>query len=202
MTRARAFHGSAHRSAACIIWITGLPGSGKTTIAKALKDSLLGDGKQCILLDGDVLRTGISRDLGYSQEDRSEHARRTGEIAALFSRIGVITIVALISPIARDRKIAKQACASSTFFEIYLDVPLEICEQRDPKGLYKKARRGKILNFTGIDAAYEAPRRPDLRLQTHVLSVRDCTDKIRALIAKPLRASRLVKASTPSTPRD
>jgi len=167
------------RQPGIVVWITGLSGSGKTTIARALESSLLRDGHRSIVLDGDDLRSRISKDLGFTREDRIEHTRRIGEIAALISKAGVVTIVALISPFAEARKLARHSCNGKYFFEVHLDVSLEVCEKRDPKGLYKKARSGQISNFTGISSPYEVPRRPELRLQTNLVSPQDCVAAIR-----------------------
>jgi bifunctional enzyme CysN/CysC len=149
------------------VWFTGLSGSGKSTVAVAVEDAVLAVGRPTYLLDGDNLRHGLNGDLGFSAEDRHENVRRVGEVARLFADAGVVALVPLISPYAVDRDRARSAhdLAGLPFVEIYLDTPIELCEQRDPKGLYAKARAGEITGFTGVDDPYEAPVRPDLVLR-------------------------------------
>jgi len=149
------------------VWFTGLSGSGKSTVAVALEDRLLERGRPTYLLDGDNLRHGLNGDLGFSAEDRHENVRRVGEVARLFADAGVVGLVPLISPYRLDRdgaRIAHEA-ADLLFLEVFVDTPIELCEQRDPKGLYKKARAGEITGFTGIDDPYEAPLAPELVLR-------------------------------------
>ena len=148
------------------MWLTGFSGSGKSTIAAALEKHLVGRGVLAYMLDGDNLRHGLNGDLGFDAADRAENVRRAGEVARLFADAGVIAIVPLISPYAadRDRVRARHEETGLRFFEVFVDTPLEICERRDPKGLYVKARAGELTNFTGIDDPYEAPTRPDLVL--------------------------------------
>ena len=148
------------------VWFTGLSGSGKSTVAVEVEESLLRAGRPCYVLDGDNLRHGLNGDLGFSPEDRHENVRRVGEVARLFADAGVIALVPLISPyvVDRDRARAAHAAAGVPFVEVYVDTPIELCEQRDPKGLYAKARAGEITGFTGIDDPYEAPTSPDLVL--------------------------------------
>jgi bifunctional enzyme CysN/CysC len=148
------------------VWFTGLSGSGKSTVAVAVEDRLLGLGRPTYLLDGDNLRHGLNGDLGFSAEDRHENVRRVGEVARLFADAGVVGLVPLISPYRADRDQARAAheAADVPFLEVFVDTPIELCEQRDPKGLYKKARAGEITGFTGIDDPYEAPASPELVL--------------------------------------
>nr|WP_269750285.1 adenylyl-sulfate kinase [Leptospira ainlahdjerensis] len=150
----------------CLLWVTGLSGSGKSTIANALEAFLNQKKYHTFLLDGDNLRYGLNKDLGFTQEDRTENIRRTGEVAKLFTEAGVIVIVSLISPYRKDRQTVRDLFDKGEFIEIYLSTPLEICEKRDPKGLYKKARGGEIPNFTGISSPYEAPLQPEIELDT------------------------------------
>ncbi len=148
------------------IWLTGLSGAGKSTIAQSLEQQLRARGLHTCLLDGDLLRLGLSRDLGFTQADRAENIRRTAEVAKLMRDAGLIVLVALISPLRLERQRARELFAQGEFCEVFVDTPLAECERRDPKGLYAKARRGELKNFTGIDSAYEAPLNPELHLQT------------------------------------
>jgi bifunctional enzyme CysN/CysC len=153
------------------LWLTGLSGSGKSTLAKALEKRLVESGHLAYILDGDNIRHGLNRDLGFSAQDRTENIRRVAEVARLLNEAGVIVITAFISPYRADRAQARQIIGAGRFAEIYVDAPLELCESRDPKGLYKKARAGEIPQFTGISDPYEAPEAPDLRLRTAEESV-------------------------------
>jgi len=157
------------------IWLTGLSGSGKTTIATSLKNKLLNS----YILDGDILRTGLNSDLGFSEEDRRENIRRVGEVAALLSDAGIISICSFISPYESDRDMCRKVHARKNikFFEVFVNAPFNVCEKRDPKGLYKMAQSGKIKNFTGIDSPYEEPRHPDLKLDTHLYGISECVDR-------------------------
>jgi bifunctional enzyme CysN/CysC len=148
------------------VWLTGLSGSGKSTVAVALERLLLDRGVAAYVLDGDAVRHGLNGDLGFSAEDREENIRRIGEVAKLFADAGLVAIVPVISPYARDRAAARAVHdgAGLTFLEVFCDTPLDECERRDPKGLYEKARAGEIKGFTGIDDPYEAPEHPDLRV--------------------------------------
>lgn len=148
----------------CIIWFTGLSGSGKTTTAIALEKRLNAMGKHTYLIDGDHLRKGLNSDLSFTDEDRTENIRRVGEVAKLFVDAGLIVIVALISPFKADRLAVRNLVKKDEFIEVYMNTPLEVCEQRDVKGLYKKARSGEIRNFTGVDSKYEAPEQPDVTI--------------------------------------
>lgn len=150
----------------CTIWMTGLSGSGKSTLAVALEKALIDRGIRTFVLDGDNVRHGLNKDLGFSPEDRNENIRRIGEVAKLFTDAGVINITAFISPYRQDRDRVRALMADGDFIEVFVDCPLEVCEQRDPKGLYKKARAGQIPEFTGISAPYEEPVDPELTLKT------------------------------------
>lgn len=155
------------------IWFTGLSASGKSTIAVALEQVLIQQGHHAYVLDGDNIRHGLNKNLGFSAEDRAENIRRIGEVAKLFSDAGLLAITSFISPYRADRDLvrAMHEAAKLPFIEVHVDCPLAVAEQRDPKGLYKKARAGEIKGFTGIDDPYEAPNRPELRLNTAELSV-------------------------------
>ena len=149
------------------VWLTGLPSSGKSTVAAAVESALLERGRAAYLLDGDNLRHGLNSDLGFAPGDRAENVRRTGEVARLLADAGLIAIASLVSPYAADRAAVRAAHERDglTFVEVYVNTPLDECERRDPKGLYAKARAGELTGFTGIDAPYEAPERPDLELR-------------------------------------
>ena len=161
-----------------VVWLTGLSGSGKSTLAYALERKLISAGHVAYVLDGDNLRHGLNADLSFTAADRDENIRRVGETAALFAEAGVIAVAAFISPYAGGREGARTAVGKERFIEVYLDVPVEVCEQRDPKGLYKRARAGEIPNFTGISAPYEAPDAPALALDTGTLDVDTCVQLI------------------------
>jgi adenylyl-sulfate kinase len=149
-----------------VVWFTGLPSSGKTTLASHLKVKLEKQGLQVYLLDGDVLRTGLNSDLGFSEKDRSENIRRAAEVAKILADVGFIVLATFISPFAADRLRAKQIIGKDHFKEIYVRCPLAVCEQRDVKGLYQKARAGEIKQFTGLDSPYEEPMHPDLAVDS------------------------------------
>lgn len=176
----------------CVIWMTGLSGSGKSTIARALELSLIKDGYHSYILDGDNIRHGLNGDLGFTQDERSENIRRVAEVAALFADAGVITITAFISPLVQDRSMAKSIIertsktsgkkATPRFFEVFINTPLEVCEARDPKQFYKKARAGEIANFTGISAPFENPLSPDLDIPTASMSVEQSIQRIREML--------------------
>jgi bifunctional enzyme CysN/CysC len=167
---------------ACCVWFTGLSGSGKSTIANLVDKHLNINGHHTFLLDGDNLRHGINRDLGYTETDRIENVRRVAEIAKLMVDAGLIVLVALISPYRVDRELARGLFAEGDFFEVFVDTPLEVCEQRDPKGLYAKARAGGINNFTGIDSTYEEPKRPELRISTVKITAQEAAKKLGDLL--------------------
>jgi adenylylsulfate kinase len=161
-----------------VVWLTGLSGAGKSTLATLLEQRLRAQGERTYLLDGDVLRTGLNRDLGFSAEDRAENVRRVGEVAWLMADAGLVVIVALISPFRRDRQAVRERFAPGRFFEVHVDVPLTVAESRDPKGLYRKARAGLLRDFTGIDSPYEPPEAPDVRLQTATVSAEAAVDAL------------------------
>lgn len=165
-----------------MVWFTGLSGSGKSTVAIALERELHRRGLLCRMLDGDNVRTGINNNLGFSPADRIENIRRIAEVARLFIDSGIITIAAFISPTGEMREMASRIIGEENFLEIYVDTPLAVCEQRDVKGLYAKARRGEIREFTGISAPFEAPEAPALRIDTSVLSIEESVDKLLELI--------------------
>ncbi|MCE3254387.1 MAG: adenylylsulfate kinase [Cellvibrio sp.] len=167
----------------CCIWLTGLSGAGKSTIANALDAVLHSQGKKSFLLDGDNLRHGLNKDLGMSEIDRAENIRRVGEVAKLLVEAGLIVVCAFISPYRRDRQMVRSIFAQGSFIEVFIDTPLNVCESRDPKGLYKKARQGILKNFTGISDPYEAPQAPELTLDTSRNSVEDSTKQILSILS-------------------
>lgn len=169
-----------------LIWFTGLSGSGKSTLAVQLEAVLHAKGYKTYLLDGDNIRAGINKDLSFTDADRIENIRRIGEVANLMLDAGVIVLSAFISPFQADREQVKAIVGAEKYFEVFVDTPLEICEQRDVKGLYKKARAGEIKNFTGIDSAYEIPVSPDIIIQTHILSVNDSLDLLFSAVEKKI----------------
>ena len=160
------------------VWLTGLSGAGKSTIAFALESRLLGIGQLAYVLDGDGLRQGINANLGFSESDRQENVRRTAEIAAMFNDAGIIAIVALISPTRAGREAARGIVGTDRFLEVHVSTELAVCEGRDPKGLYQKVRAGLIANFTGISADYESPVAPALSLDTAGASAEDCVARL------------------------
>lgn len=157
----------------CLIWFTGLSGAGKSTVANALDSMLLEHNKHTYLLDGDNVRHGLNRDLGFTDADRIENIRRIGEVGKLFVDAGLIVLSAFISPFRSDRQMVRSLFPVGEFVEVFINTSLDVCEQRDPKGLYKKARAGVIKNFTGIDSAYEAPVAPELVIDAGALSVEE-----------------------------
>jgi adenylylsulfate kinase len=161
-----------------VIWLTGLSGSGKTTIAKGIEEVLHREGFVCQVLDGDNIRSGINNNLGFSLDDRLENIRRIAEVSKLFINCGIITINSFISPTEKIRQIAKDIIGPEDFITIYINAPVAICEKRDTKGLYKKARAGEIKDFTGVDAAFEAPIKPDVEVKTDLMSIGDSVEKI------------------------
>ncbi|HCG71050.1 MAG TPA: adenylyl-sulfate kinase, partial [Gammaproteobacteria bacterium] len=165
-----------------VIWLTGLSGAGKSTVADAFERRLYNKGIHSYILDGDNMRTGLNRDLGFTEGDRVENIRRTAEVAKLMADAGLVVIVALISPFRSERSMARSLLGGQSFAEVFLDVSLEVAESRDPKGLYKKARRGELPNFTGIDSPYEVPESADLSLDTSQLSIDECVDLLEGLL--------------------
>lgn len=162
----------------CVLWFTGLSGSGKSTIANAVESKLLELKKHTYLLDGDNIRMGLNRGLGFSDEERVENIRRIGEVAKLFVDSGSIVLSAFISPFISDRAQVRGLVQSDEFIEIFIDAPLEVCEERDPKGLYKKARKGEIANFTGISSPYEAPKNAEIVIKNSGISVEEAADTV------------------------
>jgi adenylyl-sulfate kinase len=162
----------------CIIWLTGLSASGKSTIATELERTLFELGKHAYVLDGDNMRHGLCSDLGFSPEHRKENIRRVGEVAKLFADAGTICITAFISPYRSDRDLVRSIMPAGRFVEVFVNAPLELCAQRDPKGLYRKARAGEIKDFTGISAPYEPPTNPEMELLTGQLSVGECVGQV------------------------
>lgn len=163
----------------CTMWFTGLSASGKSTIAAAVEQRLVTSGVMAYRLDGDNIRMGLNRNLGFSAEDRAENIRRIGEVSRLFADAGVVTLTSFISPYVKDREACRgmHVAADLPFLEVFVDTPIEVCEQRDPKGLYKKARAGQITGFTGVDDPYEPPLKPELVLRTAELSVQQCVEE-------------------------
>ncbi|MFN5090543.1 MAG: adenylyl-sulfate kinase [Bacteroidota bacterium] len=167
-----------------VIWLTGLSGSGKSTIGLALEKRLFQENFVAQLLDGDNIRSGINKNLGFSEEDRKENIRRIAEIAKLYLSSGIITINSFISPTAETRNIAKEIVGDADFLEIYINAPMATCESRDVKGLYKKARAGEIQGFTGVNQVYEEPENPALELRTDLLGVDEAVDKLFTFLKK------------------
>ena len=168
-----------------VLWFTGLPGSGKTTLAIETEHELFKISRQAYMLDGDNVRQGLSSDLGFSPEDRTENIRRIGEVASLFADAGFIVITAFISPYREDRDIARKA-VGDMFHEVHIDADLETCENRDPKGHYKLARAGKIPEYTGVSAPYEVPESPEISIDTQQLSIKECVDRLLGYIDENL----------------
>lgn len=169
---------SLNRHRSTVVWLTGLPSSGKSTIANQLEYSLFRYGARSYILDGDNIRHGLNRNLSFSSQDRKENLRRVGEVSKLFVDAGLITIVAFVSPFREDRQMVREMFGKEEFLEVYIKCSLEVCELRDPKGLYKKARRGEIPNFTGVNHPYEAPEKPELVVETDKASLDDCVKQI------------------------
>lgn len=166
----------------CVIWFTGLSGSGKSTLALEVESKLYQRGHLTYVLDGDNVRHGLNKNLGFSPEDREENIRRIGEVAKLFNEAGVIAMTAFISPYRTDRDNARDLLDEGRFVEVFVDCPLEVCEARDTKGLYQKARAGEIKEFTGISAPYEAPVQPELTVNTDSLTLDECTERVIAFL--------------------
>ncbi len=162
----------------CVLWFTGLSGSGKSTVANAVEAKLNAMRQHTYLLDGDNIRRGLNAHLGFSDEDRIENIRRIGEVSKLFVDAGIIVLSAFISPFQEDRKRVRTMLNEGEFIEVFIDTPIEVCERRDPKGLYKKARKGEIPDFTGISSPYEAPVNPEIHVKNSELSIDACADII------------------------
>jgi bifunctional enzyme CysN/CysC len=163
---------------ACVLWFTGLSGAGKSTIANLVEKKLFGMGRHTYLLDGDNIRHGLNRDLGFTDADRVENIRRVGEVARLMTDAGLIVLVSFISPFRSERRLARSLLGAGEFFEIFVDTPLAVAEARDPKGLYRKARAGRIRNFTGIDSPYEPPENPEIRIDTSRVSAEQAAEQV------------------------
>jgi adenylylsulfate kinase len=176
VTRASRAHQRGHRSA--IVWFTGLSGAGKSTLANAVNSALFEQGLACYVLDGDNVRHGLCRDLGFSDADREENIRRIGEVAKLFLDAGVVVLTAFVSPFRADRDRARALVEAGDFIEIHCAADLGVCEQRDTKGLYAKARAGEIKEFTGISSPYEAPEAPELRIDTGSQDLEACVQQV------------------------
>ncbi len=167
---------------ACVIWFTGLSGAGKSTLAHALEAALFSRGMRTYVFDGDNVRHGLCGDLGFSPSDRRENLRRIGEMAKLFADAGVVGLAAFISPLREDRELVRRIVGSDNFVEVFVSCPLDVCETRDVKGMYRRARAGEIAEFTGISAPYEAPESPDLVLKTGRESIGDSVERMLSLI--------------------
>jgi adenylylsulfate kinase len=191
VTRARREMQNGHRAA--ILWFTGLSGAGKSTLAHAVEERLHRMGCRTFVLDGDNVRHGLCGDLGFSAEDRVENIRRIGEMSKLFMEAGVIVLTAFISPFRADRDKVRTMVQPGEFIEIYCQCPLDVCEQRDVKGLYKKARAGEIGQFTGISSPYEEPLAPELMVRTSEYELDDCVEQV---------VARLLQGGSPILPRD
>lgn len=165
-----------------VLWFTGLSGSGKSTIANTVDHKLFEMGKHTFVLDGDNIRMGLNKNLGFSPEDRTENIRRIGEVSKLYTDAGILVMTAFISPYLEDRDQVRAILGDGEFIEVYVQASLETCEERDPKGLYKKARAGEIKGFTGIDAPYEAPEKPELVLDSDVKGIDDLADEVVAYL--------------------
>lgn len=181
VTRARREAQNGHRGA--IVWFTGLSGAGKSTLAHAVEEHLHREGCRTFVLDGDNVRHGLCGDLGFSAADRMENIRRIGEVAKLFMEAGVIVLTAFISPFREDRNKVRAMVRPGEFIEIYCQCPVEVCEQRDVKGLYMKARKGEISQFTGISSPYEAPDMPELAVNTSDNSLQDCVQQVISVLS-------------------
>lgn len=162
----------------CVVWFTGLSGSGKSTIANLVEKKLATAGHHTYLLDGDNVRHGLNKDLGFTDADRVENIRRIGEVATLMVDSGLIVLTAFISPFRSERQLARNLVHKEEFLEVYVETPLSVAEERDPKGLYKKARRGELKNFTGIDSPYEAPQQAEISVETSTMDAEQCADTV------------------------
>lgn len=168
----------------CVAWFTGLSGSGKSTVSRAVEERLSAAGRLVYVLDGDNVRHGLCADLGFSDADRTENIRRIGHVAALLADAGAIVLTAFISPFRADRQQVRDVVGDADFLEVFVDAPLHVCESRDPKGLYKKARDGKIPEFTGISSPYEPPESPAIHLNTGDMSLDECAAEVQAILDK------------------
>jgi len=171
-------HSSNKKQKPCILWFTGLSGSGKSTVANAVESRLVQLNKHTYLLDGDNIRMGLNKGLSFSDEDRIENIRRIGEVSKLFVDAGTIVLTAFISPFQKERDVVRSLVDENEFIEVFIDTPLEVCESRDPKGLYQKARKGEIPNFTGISSPYEAPTQPEIHIINDKIAIEDVATQI------------------------
>ncbi|WP_422409233.1 MULTISPECIES: adenylyl-sulfate kinase [unclassified Endozoicomonas] len=162
----------------CLIWFTGLSGSGKSTVANAVDDLLHERGYHTYVLDGDNVRHRLNKDLGFSDSDRVENIRRIGEVSNLLVDAGLIVLSAFISPFTSDRRMVREMLPEGEFIEVFINTPLKVCEQRDPKGLYQKARAGEIKNFTGIDSGYDTPENPEILINTAEMNLKECAQMV------------------------
>ena len=174
----RSVRAAQKRQRGCVLWLTGLSGAGKSTIANLVDRKLVAMGRHTYVLDGDNVRHGLNKDLGFTAQDRVENIRRVAEVARLMADAGLITLVSFISPFQSERQMARELMSPGEFFEVYVDAPLAVAESRDPKGLYQKARRGDLRNFTGIDSPYEAPLAAEIRIDTTSLTPADAAEQI------------------------
>ena len=170
-----------------VVWVVGLSGSGKSTLARGLENALHQKGYITQILDGDNLRSGLNKNLAFSEEDRIENIRRAAEVSKLFVNCGIITICSLISPTEEIRTMAKSIVGADKYFEVYVNCPIEVCESRDTKGLYKLARKGEIKNFTGIDSPFEEPKNPDLEIRTDINTVEYCHNQLVEKVIKKVK---------------
>jgi adenylyl-sulfate kinase len=177
---------------AVVLWFTGLSGSGKSTLAVQLEAHLHAQGFKTYLLDGDNIRNGLNKDLSFTDEGRVENIRRIGEVSRLFVDAGIIVLSAFISPFAADREQVRAIVGAENFVEVFVDAPLEVCEQRDVKGLYKKARAGEVKNFTGIDSPYEPPVQPDVHIPTHLQHVEESMEMLLSFIRSRISLKAIV----------
>jgi adenylylsulfate kinase len=175
-----------------VLWFTGLSGSGKSTLAVQLEAHLHQQGFKTYLLDGDNIRNGLNKDLSFTDEGRVENIRRIGEVSRLFVDAGIIVLSAFISPFAADREQVRSIVGAENFIEVFVDAPLEVCEQRDVKGLYKKARAGEVKNFTGIDSPYEPPVQPDVHIPTHLQNVEESMEMLLSFIRSRISLKAIV----------
>lgn len=178
----RAQREATHQHKAAVVWFTGLPGSGKSTISHALEAKLFAEGREVYVLDGDNVRHGLCADLGFTPEDRAENIRRVGEVSKLLHDAGLIVLCAFVSPAEAAREKVRALLPEGAFIEVYCACPVEVCAERDPKGFYAKAKAGQIANYTGVSALYEAPTYPELTLDTGNASVEDCVAQMMALL--------------------
>lgn len=179
----------------CLLWFTGLSGAGKSTIASALDQALFQLGYHTFLLDGDNVRHGLNNDLGFNDKDRIENIRRIGEASKLFTDAGLIVMSAFISPFQSDRRLVRELFPEGEFIEVHVSTPLSVCEDRDPKGLYKKARSGEIKHFTGIDSAYEEPEEAEITLNTAEYSIEQCTEYLLSYLSQKGMIAPIAQAS-------